>query len=667
MIIMYSKIALKNIKKSYKDYTIYFLTLILAVCIFYSFNSIESQKVLIEIEFMSDIMKAISGVSVLVSIILGGLIVYANNFLIKRRKKELGMYMILGMGKRKISRILVTETFIVGVISLVGGLILGIGASQGLSTFTLKLFDVGRDEYKFIISISAMGKTILYFGTMFLLVMIFNVFVISKYKVIDLLIANIKNEDIKFKNPFIYLLTFVLCVISLGFSYKSLLEIPFDLERNLERNMSIPIALAIVGTVLFFFSLAGVILYVTNKNKKIYFKGLNMFVLKQMNSKVNTNFISMSLICLMLFITIVVLSTGINFKKVEEEGRRKITPFDASVTLYNKDENKNQKNHIEDMLNKIDFKKSKNEKYAIYNDYYTGLKASELLKIKERNFARYNVYFSKISDYNKILKLKGEKEIALNKSEVLILSSSGGAINLINEKLKSNRRINIKGKEYLIKNDKVIEENLKTSSRADNPCTVVINDELVSDYKISSSVLNVIYLDTNREENNKKYNKINDNYIKDEYKNLDISIDAITKDEVYSKSNGITSMMLFIAIYLGIVFLITSMAVLALQQLSEASDSIERYKALKRIGANKKMIDKTIFIQILMYFSLPVILALIHSMVVIKIINDLASMVINTANFRSPILITVLIFVIVYLEYFYITYAGYKNIVKRNI
>ena len=660
---MYSKIALKNIKKSYKDYTIYFLTLILAVCIFYSFNSIESQKVLIEIKFMSEIMKGISGVSVLVSIILGGLIVYANNFLIKRRKKELGIYMILGMGKRKISRILVTETFIVGVISLVGGLILGIGVSQGLSTFTLKLFDVGMDEYKFIVSTSAIGKTILYFGTMFLLVMIFNVFVISKYKVIDLLIANIKNEDIKFKNPFIYLLTFALCLIFLGFSYKSLLEIPFDLERN----MSIPIALAIVGTVLFFFSLAGVILYVTNKNKKIYFKGLNMFVLKQMNSKVNTNFISMSLICLMLFITIVVLSTGINFKKVKEEGRRTITPFDASVMLYNKDENKNQKNHIEDMLNKIHFKKSKNEKYAVYNDYYTGLKASELLKINERNFTRYDVYFSKISDYNKILKLKGEKEITLNKSEVLILSSSGGAINLINEKLKSNRRINIREIEYLVKNGKVIEENLKTSSIADNFCTVVMNDEFVSDYKISSSILNVMYLDKNREENNKKYNKINDNYIEDEYKNLDISIDAITKDEVYSKSNGITSMMLFIAIYLGLVFLITSMAVLALQQLSEASDSIERYKALKRIGANKKMINKTIFIQTLAYFSLPVILALIHSMVVIKIINDVTSMIINTANFRYSILITVLIFVIVYLGYFYITYAGYKNIVKSKI
>ncbi|EDT85037.1 FtsX-like permease family protein [Clostridium botulinum] len=661
---MYSKIALKNIKKSYKDYTIYFLTLILAVCIFYSFNSIDSQKALTDIKssggsYVSRLMEFMSAISVFVSIILGSLILYANNFLIKKRKKELGIYMILGMGKRKISKILVTETSIVGVISLIAGLIIGIGASQGLSVFTLKLFEVSINEYRFAVSTRAIGKTILYFGIMFLLVMIFNAFVISKYKIIDLLTSGRKNENIKFKNTFIYLLSFLLCVVLLGFAYKSILKIGLDLREPMFFKLSI--AFVIVGTVLFFFSLAGVILYVTNKNKKIYFKGLNMFVLKQMNSKVNTNFISMSLICLILFITIVVLSTGINFKKAKEEERRKITPFDASVTLYNKDENKNQKSHIEDMLNKIDFKKSKNEKYAVYNDYYTGLKASELLKIKERNFARYNVYFSKISDYNKILKLKGEEEITLNKNEVLILSSAGGAINLINEKLKSNRRINIKGKEYLIKNDKVIEENLKTSSLTDNFCTVVINDEFVSDYKISSSVLNVMYLDKNREENNKKYNKIHYSY--DEYENLDIPIEAITKDEVYSKSKGITSMMIFIAIYLGIVFLITSMAVLALQQLSEASDSIERYKALKRIGANKKMIDKTIFIQTLMYFSLPLILALIHSMVAIKIINDLISIIINTINFGSSILI----FVIVYLGYFYITYVGYKNIVKRNI
>ncbi|MGO5074547.1 FtsX-like permease family protein [Clostridium sporogenes] len=629
---MYSKIALQNIKKSYKDYTIYFLTLILAVCIFYSFNSIESQKALIEIKFMSEIMKGISGVSVLVSIILGGLIVYANNFLIKRRKKELGIYMILGMGKRKISRILVTETFIVGVISLIGGLILGIGVSQGVSTFALKLFDVGMDEYKFAVSISAIGKTILYFGIMFLLVIIFNVFVISKYKIIDLLTAGRKNEHIKFKSSFIYLLLFILSVILLVFAYKFILKIDPDVENPIFVSS---IVLAILCTVLFFFSLTGFILNIIKKNKKVYFKGLNIFVVKQINSKVNTHFLSMSLICLMLFITIWLLSTGISFKQVFEAQIEKITPFDASIIVYNN----GKSNDIEDILNKINFKISKNEKYTICNQYNT--------KVKVKNLFTDNTEgtFIKISDYNKMLKLKSRKEINLNKDEVLILSNFEESINPINEKLKESNKINIKGKEYLIKNNKVIEENLETFIATTNFCTIVIDDEFLSDYKISTSVLNVMYSDKNREENNKKYKEISDNCIKGKYKKLNIGqINAFSKDELYESNKGATTIVLFIAIYLGIVFLITSMAILALQQLSEASDSIERYKALKTIGANSKMIDKTIFIQTFMYFSLPVILALIHSVVGIKVVNNYISMF-SKPDISSSALITALIFV----------------------
>jgi putative ABC transport system permease protein len=216
---MYSKIALGNVKKSFKDYAIYFLTLTLAICIFYSFNSIESQKALMEMkasskEYVKTLVKVMSYVSVFVSLILGSLILYANNFLIKKRKKELGIYMTLGMGKRKISRILVTETFLVGAVSLISGIILGIGASQGLSTFTLKLFNLPMNQYKFAVSTGAIGKTIVYFGLIFFLVILFNVFVISKYKIIDLLTAGRKNEDVKFKNPIIYfLLLFILTVL----------------------------------------------------------------------------------------------------------------------------------------------------------------------------------------------------------------------------------------------------------------------------------------------------------------------------------------------------------------------------------------------------------------------------------------------------------------------
>ncbi|OBR92929.1 ABC transporter permease protein YxdM [Clostridium ragsdalei P11] len=663
---MYFKIAINNIKKSYKDYTIYFLTLILAVCIFYSFNSIDSQKALIDLKssnakYISRLMEMMSGVSVFVSMILGSLILYANNFLIKKRKKELGIYMSLGMGKGKVSRILVTETLIVGIISLISGLILGMGTSQVLSIFTLKLFETSINEYRFAVSTSAIGKTILYFGIMFLLVMIFNVFVISKYKIIDLLTAGRKNEDIKFKNSFTYLLAFILCVVLLGFTYKSILKIGLDTRNPMFKPL---IIFSVVGTVLFFFSLSGVILYIVNRNKNVYLKGLNIFVVKQINSKVNTNFISMSVICLMLFITILILSTGISLKKGFEVGLEKEAPFDASVTVYNN----SKKDNLEDVLAKINFKTNKNEKYAAYNEYLSGVKVGNLLSITDEDHKDDEVSFIKISDYNKMLKLRGKKEISLNKDEVLLMSNYNELVKLAHEKLKSSKKVNIKGKEYLVKNDKIIEENLGNDIVQDTYLTIVINDEILPKYnKICRSILNVMYLDKNRQQNNKKYSEIHENLLNHKYKSLSISnMDAYSKDDIYSRSKSGTTAVLFIGIYLGIVFLITSMAVLALEQLSEASDSIERYKALKRIGANKKMIDKTIFIQTLIYFSLPVMLAIIHSIIGISVVNGEMSKF-NQIDIRFSALITALLFIAVYAGYFYTTYTGYKNIVKNNI
>lgn len=650
---MYFKIAAGNVKKSFKDYAIYFVTLTLAVCIFYSFNSIGSQTAFIKMKSVSKLMKVMSYLSVFISIILGSLILYANNFLIKKRKKELGIYMTLGMGKGKVSVILVMETFLVGVISLISGLILGIGASQGLSTFALKLFDLSINKYKFAVSTGAIGKTVLYFGIMFLLVMIFNVFVISKYKIIDLLTAGKKNQDVKFKSRIIYLISFILCAVSLVFAYKSILKVGLNV---LDPMFLISIVLGILGTVLFFFSLSGFILYVVKKNKKVYFKKLNIFIVKQINSKVHTNFISMSLICLMLFFTIVSLSIGIGFKTVTDAGLKKSTPFDASISIENKGEGYN----IEDVLKDINFKLSKNEKSIVYNEYATGMKASDSDFLTTGDFKNEDVDFLKLSDYNKILKFRNEKEIDLNNNEVLILSNINGCIKPINERIKNNNKINIKGKQYIIKNPKAIEENLQTSYSKNNFFTIVINDEALSGCKISKSVLNVNYLDKNRQECNKKYEKLREYYGKGGY------ILGVSKDMVYSQNMELTNILIFIVIYLGIVFLITSMAVLALQQLSEASDSIERYKSLRRLGANKKMIDKTIFVQTLIYFSLPVSLALIHSVIGIKVASDFINSI-QKIDISSSALITALIFIVIYAGYFYTTYVGYKNVVKNNI
>ena len=281
---MYSKIAFKNVKKSFKDYTIYFFTLMLAVCIFYTFNSIESQKAMSELTssgecYVEILSKVISYVSVFIAFILGSLILYANNFLVKKRNKELGIYMTLGMSKNKISKILILETIIVGILSLISGLILGLIFSQGLSILVVKLFGLKMSTYSFVISGKAMIKTVLYFGIMFLLVMIFNSFVISKYKIIDLLTVGRKTEEVKFKSNIVYLITFILCVVSLITAYKLILEV--GLLGIKDKKFLISILLGVVGTFLFFFSLSGFILYIVKKNKKIYFKGLNIFIVKQ--------------------------------------------------------------------------------------------------------------------------------------------------------------------------------------------------------------------------------------------------------------------------------------------------------------------------------------------------------------------------------------------------
>ena len=663
---MYSKIAFKNVKKSFKDYTIYFFTLMLAVCIFYTFNSVESQKAMSEItssgeSYVDILSKVISYVSVFIAFILGSLILYANNFLVKKRNKELGIYMTLGMSKNKISKILILETIIVGILSLISGLILGLIFSQGLSILVVKLFGLKMSTYSFVISGKAMIKTVLYFGIIFLLVMIFNSFVISKYKIIDLLTVGRKTEEVKFKSNIVYLITFILCVVSLGIAYKLVLEVGLIGIQDIKFTTSI--LLGVLGTFLFFFSLSGFILYIVKKNKKIYFKGLNIFIVKQINSKVNTNFISMSVICLMLFMTIGMLSTGFSFKNAIESGLKDSTPYDASANLYIDEGEK--ANDIQKSLEYIGVKFNKEDK-VVYYDLYTDNKTiSEALNLNANMRSLMN--YMKLSDYNKIRALDNQNAIELNKDEVLITSNYANTLEAIQNYVKNNDSIKIENKSYKIKDKKVIEENLKTDFMKDNMITVIVNDDVCDNMTLISSNVNVNFVGEGKEKRESDFtNKIYS------YKTTDTDYDKIgfvlgaSRTEIYESNKGMTTIVLFIGIYIGIVFLISSMAVLALQQLSEASDSIDRYKSLKRLGASEKDINKTIFIQTLVYFSLPVILAFIHSVIGIKVANDFVS-VYNKPDIMGSSLITAGIFMIVYIIYFYITYSGYKNIVKNKI
>lgn len=670
---MYSKIALNSVKKSFKDYTIYFLTLTFAVCIFYSFNSIESQKAMLDLTvsqkaYMKLFSSVISIASVFVSFILGALIIYANNFLIKKRKKEMGIYITLGMPKRKVSNILLLETVLIGIISLGIGLILGVVLSQGLSILTAKLFMGSMTSYQFAFSINAVLKTILYFGIIFLLVMIFNTVIISKYKLIDLLNASKKNEKIKMRNPVISSIIFCLAVIFIVVAYIFVNKSGLDIQST---YFELSIVLGVIGTFLFFFGLSGIVLYVIQRSKNIYLKNLNIFIVRQISSKFNTNFLSMSLICLMLFITTVMLSSGLGFKNTMEQGVKKNTPFDASIEIYYSSDSVSQANELTQVVNNQLSKYTNKSYIAQYQLNDVSMRKmllpyvpNTMKKAIDNSYNDYCMAVS-ISQYNKMRELEGQKPINLANNDVLVLSNVQKFEGPINDFIKNNGKIDINGTEYKVQNDKAIEDSLYSSGMAINTITLVVPDKIVQNLIPYTGYININYTGSNTEKKTQESNieaifdKLNrekpDGYIGNGY----------TRTQLYEQSLGLSAIVIYLSIYLGIVFLIASAAVLALQQLSEASDSINRYKALRKIGVTDKMINKSIFIQTLIYFGAPLALAIVHSIVAIYVVNDFISALGSTNIIISALIILVFI-LLIYSGYFYATYTSYKRIIKNN-
>lgn len=671
---MYSKIALNNVKRSFKDYTIYFLTLTFGVCIFYCFNSLQSQTVMfkmneVQVEYVEVTQNLLGGVSIFVSFVLGGLIIYATNFLIKRRKKEFGIYMTLGMSKRKISIILFIETLLIGVISLLVGLLLGILLSQGLSLLTAKLFVVEITSFKFIFASEAVIKSVIYFGIIYLVVMIFNVLAISKYKLIDLISASKKSENIKLRNPIVAIVVLIIAIVMLIVAYY------FGLITNLDfgdKRFISSIILGILGTLGFFYGLASVVLFFIQRSKNTYLNKLNIFTIRQITSKFNTNFISMTVICLMLFITIGILTSGLSLKKTLEYSLEEFTKFDATWTM---EENKDGDTvPVMEALKKLNIEFDENIEYAVINEYSLGVSARELLgqySDKNSQYINFNpamedTQILSISDYNKNRKLLKKEELELKEDEVLVLSNFQSIVPTVERFLENEEVVNIEGKEYKIKNDTLIKDSLVTSPSGNVLFALVVPDNLVENVKAKYDFVNFNFIGENKEEDKKALN----DYIyyimeNSDTNEADFKISVVTREIAYDSSIGMSTMILFIAIYLGIVFLLSSAAILALQQLSQCNESLDRYEALRKIGTPKSLINKSILTEVLSFFMLPLSLALVHSVVGIKIVESYLR-TFGEYNIFYPALLTGLIIVIVYGGYFYATYIGYRNIVNNK-
>lgn len=683
---MLFKLSIKNIQKSIKDYAIYFLTLVLGVAIFYVFNSIESQTVMMKVssntlEIINLMNQLLSSVSVFISFILGFLIIYASRFLIKRRNKEFGIYLTLGMSKRKISLILFFETLIIGILSLGVGLLIGFFLSELMSLLVANLFEADMTNFRFIFSSSAALKCLIYFGIMYLIVMIFNTISVSKCKLIDLINSSKKTEKIKLKNPILCVIIFIIACVMLIYSYYFVTS-DSKLSGDIT-SLYIPIVLGALSTFLIFWSLSGLILKIVMNMKGLYYKGLNSFTLRQVSSKINTTVFSSTIICLMLFITICFLSSCLSIKnsltgnidelsKVDVEiiKDRNVTDDFIKDNLLNDEIIADTKIDILETLKNNNIDKNNFKDMLIVYYYKTNLTLQDTLgdayeEVKEK-FPLMN-FFTKenimsISDYNKVAKLYGNKTYTLKENEYIVIADYNSMIDIRNKALNKNSIITVNDNVLNPKYSECKYGFVDVGAQHLNSGIIVVPDNVVNENMPKKEILLANY-NANTKVEKQKINSLINN-LENTYNKTNL-VSYNTKLDMLESSIGLGALVTFIGLYLGIIFLISSAAILALKELSESTDNKERYKMIRKLGADEKMINKALFNQIFIFFMIPLSLAIVHSIFGIKFAKKILGTM-GISGLTSSITMTFIFLVLIYGGYFLLTYFASKNIIRER-
>lgn len=568
---MLCKLALRNVRRSLGDYSVYFLTLALGVCLFYAFNALEGQSVMVYLgktqhHMVASILAVMNIFSAFVSVVLAGLMLYANTFMMKRRKKELATYFLLGLPGGQVARLLWLETLLIGLLALGVGLGLGVFFSHGLSLLTAGMFQINVDILNLSFSSGGTVRTVAYFSLLFLVVMVFNTLTVSRCRLIDLLQAGRRNEELRERPLWVSVLLFLVGVALLGIAYAMLLVRGLLAVDGLFLLM---LALGVAGTLLFFRSLSGFLLRVVRSHKGIYYKGLNMFVLRQFNARIHTTYLSMTMVCLMLLLAIGITasSAGLNstLNQLSQE------PMDLSITNFDAD---TAPADLPQLLGDAGF--DPEVEFSAYRQVTIYFPTQELGE-------RLNVNgVIGLADYNALMALQGGRA-------------------LVPEELP------FCGEERLVTGG------LRLAYG-------VVPDAEAQALPIRRQVLAANYAG-NPEEIEGRLNEV-----------MPQALDGVgyivdSRLLTYQDMMGSKVLVIYLGLYLGIVFLLAAAAVLALQQLSQAADNTRRYTVLARLGVERSMARRSVFTQVALAFFLPLSLALVHVAVGMQAANAVIAQV----------------------------------------
>ena len=702
---MLAKLAFANVRRSYKDFAIYFFTLLIGVAVFYAFNSITAQDAVLAfdksqgnmIELLSYL---INGVSVFICVILAFLVVYASRYLIKRRNKEFAIYLLLGMPKGTLLRLTLAETLIVGLVSLMAGIGLGLLISQGLLYVTAFMFVVDIPGFTFFIAQDELVKTIVVFLIIFALALFFNVGYVMKAKLIDLIQSERKNDTLKLRSiPVSFCLFLISCVI-IGVSYYLLSENGIVINPT----FGAATALVCVGTLLFFYSLSGFLLRVIQSIKPLYYRGLNMFTLRQVASRINSSFVSMAVICMTLFLAITSVAGGVGISLSMQNSMASITHYDASATSYYSvasslegsdysNEVKQRYEALQGYLEKHDYNMAQgiadDAKKLGLPDFNNVVRESAQVDMydSEATFGQLDEQLGKpmtdyvgteminpdyidqtlsivpVSQYNHAMEISGREGISLGRDEAVLNCDTDVVMDYARDVAKSGITLNVFGHDLTVDRD-LNAETFQTTSIPGQMGILIVSDEIVPDDSVPvTSILNVQF--TNNPDAEKQWMDI--------YEGISTSEDpetwplsmGMTKEEVFSQNIGLTTIIAYLAIYIGLVLVVACAAILAIQQLTSASDNRTRYQLLNKLGAPRSMVNGALFKQILIAFLFPLVLAIAHSLCALQEVVTLVQLFGHLDIGQTSIVVSGA-FLAVYGLYFVLTYVAARGVIRSD-
>lgn len=651
-------ISLKNIRKSFKNYLIFFITTIFGVAIFYVFNSLSDQAVMLKINesnvsLIDTLGSIMSVISVFVAVVLGFLIVYANTFLIKRRNKEFGIYLILGMGKVKVAAILIIETVVIGIISMAAGLIVGIAASQGMSILIANLFEADLTKFRFVVSKAAIMKTILYFCIMYGVVLILDIIVSGSRRLINLINSGKKGEKEINRNPVLCVIVFIIACILLGTAYYKVTAGMKTIDSF--AGVAAQIVKGIVGTFLLMFSISGLFLLLVRTKKNFYYKKLNAFTTREISSKINTAVFSAGIISLMMFFSICCLSTVFSVKKSIDNNIKKLIPVDIQYeTLHTSDAANDPP--IDELVDKLVKDKSNLEDMFTVNIYHM---------YNNDNFYYNQIYeYMHVSDYNKVARRFGNEEIELKYDEYAVIGNMEQMMGK-NYLKPDGAIITINGKEYKPQSEDMHYGFVYIDNYENCYGMYIVPDDV--DFSNDNVHIEVLMADLKGDK--KTYKDTNKKLYFDDVvygaREGRYYMNVYCKYEIINRSTRLTVVLVFVGIYLGIVFIIAGAAILSLKLLSESVRNKEKYIILRKIGVDNRMIKKSVFTQCMIYFGLPLSVAVIHSVFGIQTCTKILGFY-GKSGLLYSILVTALIIVLIYGGYALATYLGSIRILSEK-